>query len=44
MPTIEKKTVGKMGLKGVPGLNLVNSEGGGRNNHGVCLCTSKAFT
>lgn len=32
IPTIEKKTVGKMGLKGVPGLNLVSGGGGGRQN------------
>jgi len=29
IPPIERKTVGKMGLKGVPGLNLVASIGGG---------------
>lgn len=29
MPPIEKKTVGKMGLKGVPGLNIVSEQGGG---------------
>ena len=40
VPTIEKKTVGKMGLKGVPGLNLVTSDGGSRHNQGVCLHSS----
>ena len=32
IPPIERKTVGKMGLKGVPGLNLVASIGGGGGN------------
>ena len=27
VPTIEKKTVGKMGLKGVPGLNIASADG-----------------
>ena len=27
VPTIEKKTVGKMGLKGVPGLNIASTDG-----------------
>ena len=40
VPTIEKKTVGKMGLKGVPGLNLVTSDGGSRQNQGVCSHSS----
>lgn len=30
-PALEKKTVGKMGLKGVPGLRLVNTQQGGGN-------------
>ena len=34
MPTIEKKTVGKMGLKGVPGLNYGPAGGGGGGGGG----------
>ena len=44
VPSIEKKTVGKMGLKGVTGLNLGNSEGGGRQNQGVCGRASDIYS
>jgi ATP-dependent RNA helicase MSS116 len=29
-PALEKKTIGKMGLKGVPGLRIDQGQGGGR--------------
>ncbi len=34
VPTIEAKTVGKMGLKGTPGLRIERSAGGGGGGGG----------
>ncbi len=33
-PALEKKTIGKMGLKGVPGLRIDPGQGGGRGDGG----------
>lgn len=33
-PEMEKKTIGKMGLKGVPGLNIASGDGGGGGRGG----------
>ena len=33
-PPLQKSTIGKMGLKGVPGLNISNDSGGGRGGGG----------
>lgn len=34
IPGIQRKTIGKMGLKGVPGLNIIPNEAGSLHRHG----------